>query len=277
MDNTILNILASTRSSASTWSDYLKQCLPWYNLYKIEKDFWLTHILHWSAVNTPDLVFKWGTCLNKCYFWYYRLSEDLDFSVVSSANRKGRSKLLETIFDQLGIYLSSLGMTLIEQRKRDESRFGGMRRSYKSDIDEKEQTIQFDFKIIDWYQLPTQQQKIKDIFTHPLTGERLFDDQTIQCISLEEAMAEKVRAWLTRKKPAIRDLYDIRYAKKHWFVFETIMDLIKYKVDEVWWEIVLYDAYDELKKQIETDLVPVIHNADTFEFDDTFEFVRELI
>jgi len=77
------------------------------------------------------------------------LSEDLDFSVVSSANRKGRSKLLETIFDQLGIYLSSLGMTLIEQRKRDESRFGGMRRSYKSDIDEKEQTIQFDFKIID--------------------------------------------------------------------------------------------------------------------------------
>ena len=105
-------------------------------------------------------------------------------------------------------------MKLIEQRKRDESHFGGMIWSYTSDIDGKEQTVQFDFKIIEWYQLPTQHQKIQDIFTHPLTREKLFDDQTIQCISLDEAMAEKVRAALTRRTPAIRDLYDIWYAKK---------------------------------------------------------------
>lgn len=276
MDNTILHILASTRSSTSVWSNYLKQCLPWYNLYKIEKDFWLTHILHWCAKNTPDLIFKWGTCLNKCYFGYYRLSEDLDFSLISSSSRKERSKLSEATFDKLGTYLTSSWMTLLEQRKRDESRFGGMRRSYASDIDRKVQTIQFDFKIIGWYQLPIQEQRIQDVFTHPLTWEKLFAKQTIQCISLDEAMAEKVRASLTRKTPAIRDLYDIRYAKKQWFVFENIKDLIAHKVDEVWWEIILFDAYDELKKQIETDLVPVIHDADTFEFDATFEFVYKL-
>ncbi len=277
MARNVLEILAYTRKSPLVWSDYMRRCLPWYNLYKIEKDFWLTDVLHWIARSLPDLVFKWGTCLNKCYFWYYRLSEDLDFSIISSTNRKQRSQLLETTFEKLWAYLQWLGMELIEKRKRDDSRFGGMRWAYISDIDQSKQTIQFDFKIIEWYQLLPQYHQIQDVFSHPLTGEKLFDEQHIQCISLDEAMAEKVRASLTRKTPAIRDLYDIWFAKKKWFVFEEIRDLIKWKVSEVWWEIVLYEAYNVLKKQIETDLVPVIHDADIFEFDETFEFVWQLI
>ncbi|MBU4204495.1 MAG: nucleotidyl transferase AbiEii/AbiGii toxin family protein [Acidobacteria bacterium] len=46
----------------------------------IEKDYYLTLIL--SKINelSQDLIFKGGTCLNKIYYSYYRLSEDLDFS-----------------------------------------------------------------------------------------------------------------------------------------------------------------------------------------------------
>jgi predicted nucleotidyltransferase component of viral defense system len=46
----------------------------------LEKDYHLTRILHKIAgKNMPSLVFKGGTCLNKCYLGFYRLSEDLDF------------------------------------------------------------------------------------------------------------------------------------------------------------------------------------------------------
>ncbi len=50
----------------------------------IEKDYALGWLLAGIA-NDDDLaatwVFKGGTCLRKCYFETYRLSEDLDFTV----------------------------------------------------------------------------------------------------------------------------------------------------------------------------------------------------
>ena len=63
--------------------------------------------------------------------------------------------------------------------------------------------------------------------------------------------------------------------KKQWFVFDSIADLITYKVNEVWWNIILFDAYDILKSQVEADLLPVVHNAENFAFDETFEFVKK--
>ena len=46
--------------------------------YLIEKDYYLTIVL--SLLNKIDcLIFKGGTCLNKCHLGFYRLSEDLDF------------------------------------------------------------------------------------------------------------------------------------------------------------------------------------------------------
>ena len=50
-------------------------------LLLLEKDYYLTMML--SRINTleENLVFKGGTCLNKVYYSYYRLSEDLDFTL----------------------------------------------------------------------------------------------------------------------------------------------------------------------------------------------------
>ncbi len=48
----------------------------------LEKDYHLTKILHRiSEKKIKDLVFKGGTCLNKCYLEFYRLSEDLDLFI----------------------------------------------------------------------------------------------------------------------------------------------------------------------------------------------------
>jgi len=47
----------------------------------LEKDYYLTVILSDIHKLSRDLVFKGGTCLSKVYFDYYRLSEDLDFTL----------------------------------------------------------------------------------------------------------------------------------------------------------------------------------------------------
>ena len=46
-----------------------------------EKDYYLTLILSRVDELSEDLIFKGGTCLNKIYYSYYHLSEDLDFSM----------------------------------------------------------------------------------------------------------------------------------------------------------------------------------------------------
>src|SRR3989344_7870086 len=67
----------------------------------IEKDYHLTRILHRISEKRMDnLVFKGGTCLNKCYLDFYRLSEDLDF--VYNKSVEGFSKRqIKRILDQL--------------------------------------------------------------------------------------------------------------------------------------------------------------------------------
>src|SRR3990167_4165853 len=76
----------------------------------IEKDYHLTRILHEvSKRQIKDLVFKGGTCLNKCYLNFYRLSEDLDFVYnkdvkILSKNqvRKKLSEIKKEFFEIIG-------------------------------------------------------------------------------------------------------------------------------------------------------------------------------
>jgi len=67
----------------------------------IEKDYYITLILnHINKELSDKLVFKGGTLLNKIYFDYKRLSEDLDFTFISGeelATRKKRSEAMKSI------------------------------------------------------------------------------------------------------------------------------------------------------------------------------------
>jgi Nucleotidyl transferase AbiEii toxin, Type IV TA system len=79
--------------------------------------------------------------------------------------------------------------------------------------------IIFDLKVYTKLFLSPQQKPIQDIFKDPLTNKNIFPKHDISCIDLKEAMAEKMRAALTRIIPAIRDFYDIRYAQHQRFDF----------------------------------------------------------
>lgn len=72
----------------------------------IEKDYYCTLLLEYLSSKCPNLVFKGGTCLSKVYADFYRLSEDLDFSITPAGrgNRTSRSnqmKPFEQIFSDL--------------------------------------------------------------------------------------------------------------------------------------------------------------------------------
>ena len=47
----------------------------------IEKDYFCSVLLECLAAHDADLVFKGGTCLAKVHDRFYRLSEDLDFTI----------------------------------------------------------------------------------------------------------------------------------------------------------------------------------------------------
>ena len=67
----------------------------------LEKDYHLTKILHKIAEKQiKDLVFKRGTCLNKCYLGFYRLSEDLDF-VYNKDTKELSKRQIKQILDKL--------------------------------------------------------------------------------------------------------------------------------------------------------------------------------
>lgn len=73
----------------------------------IEKDYYCSLILKAIFSNSShSLIFKGGTLLNKVHLGFYRLSEDLDFSVsiTDGTSRKTKSSLMKpikTILDDL--------------------------------------------------------------------------------------------------------------------------------------------------------------------------------
>jgi len=81
----------------------------------LEKDYYITIVL--SGINeiSSDLVFKGGTCLSKIYYSYYRLSEDLDFTLklpTNNSTRAVRRNAMKPIKKAIETFLKKLGMSV---------------------------------------------------------------------------------------------------------------------------------------------------------------------
>lgn len=247
--------------------------------YKYEKDFILTLILIRFSEVFPDLVFKWGTCLNKVYFPYFRLSEDLDFvrENKDDLGRTGRKSLLKQYENTMISELLKLGLTLQDERtKFDEYRLAMFSFAYESALDSSMQTIKIDISLKSQLQLPPVRLPIRAIFQDVILGEDIFSEHTLTCIDLTEALAEKMRAALTRREPAIRDFFDIWYARTLWgfdFSDPVFRDLLSGKLREVDYAYTLEENHDLLMRQIKTDLRSVLTDDYGFDFDSIYTFV----
>lgn len=71
----------------------------------IEKDYFVTVFLGKLVSKVPEIVFKGGTSLSKCYGLIERFSEDIDLNMLSetkpseSKRKKLKARIMETIGD----------------------------------------------------------------------------------------------------------------------------------------------------------------------------------
>ena len=247
-----------------------------FNEYKLEKDFLLTLILikFWEVF--PDLIFKGWTCLNKIYFPYFRLSEDLDFIINFPGGRASRKTLLKKYELEIYEYLSRLWLKVAKIEKLDNYKIARYIYTYNSCIDESKQSVIFDISLKSKLQLPIHHWKILSIYQDKILEEDIFGNHTIACIDLHEALAEKIRAALTRSTPAIRDFFDIWYVREYSdFDFNTqdFRELVNIKLAEVEYLYSIDESYKVLEKQIETDLIPVLHKEYDFSLSEIYDFV----
>jgi len=214
----------------------------------LEKDYHLTRILHKiSEKQIKDLVFKGGTCLNKCYLGFYRLSEDLDFVYNQDTKElskrqikiildKLRREIIE-ILDELGFETSKeLGKGWKMLTSKLKPRIVGLEiiTKYNSIIDNSVQTIKIEISFRKRLRKPTKRKTIKHEFIDAI-GEPILDkDIEIEVIDLNENLAEKFRALMIRKNIAIRDIYDIYFILKNKIakVNKDLIDLILAKINE---------------------------------------------
>jgi len=205
----------------------------------IEKDYYLTLILSRVYELSENLVFKGGTCLNKVYYEYYRLSEDLDFSMILpeyKPTRGQRRKCIQPIKDKIEKFIEQFGMRLHDAGNpgRNESKQYVYNFVYQSALHEVEAKIKFEiglrFNPFD----TIKKRPVQHVFLHPFTGDPLFDGGQINCLSLNELIAEKLRAGAIRKIIAPRDFYDIDFVLRNKFDLtnKEVITLFKKKLQE---------------------------------------------
>lgn len=210
-----------------------------FRAHLLEKDYYLTLILSRLNELSDKLIFKGGTCLNKIYYSYYRLSEDLDFSMQLpdyTVTRTIRRKCIQTVKEKIEEYAKQFGMRVdgVKDAGRNVSKQYIYYFVYKSVLQPSEQTIKFEIglrfnpieKVI--------KRKVQHKFVHPFTEEPLFDAGEVNCLSLNEIVAEKLRAAAIRLTIAPRDFYDLDFILRHGFKLDNpkVMELFKKKLKE---------------------------------------------
>lgn len=78
----------------------------------IEKDYYVTLFLHRIVTQMPNIIFKGGTSLSKCYKLINRFSEDIDLNMESETHptegqRKKLKEAVVSIIDELGFTLTN--------------------------------------------------------------------------------------------------------------------------------------------------------------------------
>jgi len=250
----------------------------------IEKDYYLTLILSRVHELSEDLIFKGGTCLSKVYYTYYRLSEDLDFSMTLpqyEATRGQRRKCIQPVKDRIEKFVEQFGMSIDDPGNpgRNESKQYVYYFIYQSALRPIKARIKFEiglrFNPLD----SVKKRQVQHAFLHPFTGEPLFDGGKINCLSLNELVSEKLRAGAIREKIAPRDFYDLDFILRNDFDLtnQEVITLFQKKLEEDGadtdlgkYKINLGRSYEEIKtmhSRIEAELLDVLTPDERKNFD----------
>lgn len=180
----------------------------------VEKDYVLGWVLAVIAEDpeVSEWRFKGGTCLKKCYFDTYRFSEDLDFTIPEGlpydleAIRESLADVAARTQDRTGIEFPLDGLDVRESvNKRGQTTFG-VRMTFSGPLQlprAERQRIRFDLTRDELVVDPPEK---RDVF-HGYS-DAPSPPARVRCYSLNEVLAEKLRALVERSGRA-RDVYDV--------------------------------------------------------------------
>lgn len=242
----------------------------------IEKDYFCTLLIGYLTSADDTLIFKGGTCLAKVHAGFYRLSEDLDFSISTpvTSSRSERSKMISVIKETVARLPEKSGVfRLIKPLSgaNNSTQYIAVV-AYPTLLGDREDIIKIEVGLREPLLMRPSNGLARTIILSPISGKAMIQPIPIPCISYDEAMAEKFRAALSRREPAIRDFYDIDYAvRKLNFTpsRKNFLALISKKLaipgnDPV---DISENRLTAIRQQLVTQLKPVLRAHDFIEFD----------
>ena len=192
----------------------------------IDKDWVLGHFI--DAIYSlsecrESLVFKGGTCLRKCYFENYRFSEDLDFTSINPdfiLDKNLLNRLVSLVNKRTEIPLHI--QKLVQLRFNDElTGFAAIIKFWGADHPRNQvpppvqrwlTSIKIEIILYEQMIFPSEIRTVNHEYSDQLSDESNIG---VQCYSIKEILAEKLRALIQRSYTAPRDLYDIWYLSRN--------------------------------------------------------------
>jgi len=179
----------------------------------IEKDYFCTVVLQHLMAAIDALVFKGGTCLAKVHAGFYRVSEDIDLAIpmpvdATRAVRRRQALSAKDVLNSLVDVHPQFEVVEPLTGANDSAQYNGVV-SYPSLLATQRQTIKVEISLREPLPTPPIVGSARTLLLNPVTGLEIVPPLQVACISADEAMAEKLRAALSRRDPAIRDFFDL--------------------------------------------------------------------
>ena len=258
-----------------------------FNPALIEKDYFCSLILSYLFSIESSLIFKGGTALNKVHVGFYRLSEDLDFSISMphSSTRSQRSKRIDpfrNLFSRLPKALPGIQTASPLTGRNNSLQYIG-EIQYTSYVSAEPGTIQIEIGLREPNLCPVEIQSANTLLMDPVSGGSITNTIPVRVYARKEAYAEKLRAALSRRDPAIRDFFDIYHA-----VQKSVIELTNSELIELTHKKLAVPGNDflgltpqrieMLKTQVETELRPVLRDEAyrDFDFEKCLSWVKAL-
>lgn len=242
----------------------------------IEKDYYCTLLLEYVANTTQGLIFKGGTCLAKVHAEFFRLSEDLDFVIpvrqeTTRTQRRALISPFKTAFIKIEHAVPCFRVAIPPKGANDSTHYAATV-LYQSLVTGQVEPVKIEVGLREPLLTPAVNAGARTLLLNPVSGLPLVPPVELICISLIEAFAEKFRAALSRREPAIRDFFDLDHAIRRLGLRprdSTLIDLVRKKlsipgngpVD------ISQKRLADLRRQVQPQLKAVLRTPDYGQFD----------
>lgn len=251
----------------------------------IEKDYFCSVLLECLAAHDTGLVFKGGTCLAKVHDRFYRLSEDLDFTISTDLGSTRQQRRLaagpvKALVERLPDLVTGFRVREAFTGANESTQYNGAL-EYQSALDGHWEPVRIEVSLSEENLLPTERGEAATALLNPISGSPLVPRFPVASLSYRETMAEKFRASLCRVEVAIRDFFDVDHAvqgSRFDPLEPAFLDLLRRKlaaprtgpVD------VSDRRVEELQRQLEGQLRPMLRAGDysTFSLERAVTTVR---